>query len=255
MIGIIGAMEEEVRLLRELMEGAGEYRLGPFVAIAGRLNGVPAALLRCGIGKVNAAVGAALLMERFKPRCIVNTGSAGGIGKAGGIGQAGGVGLALAGDADDLTFGDVVIADALRYHDVDVTAFGYAPGQLPGQAASFPVDPALAAAAERAVEAAKAAGALPADQRHRRGEIASGDVFVHDPALIAAIRAKFPAVCAVEMEGAAVAQVCSLYGVPMIAIRAISDVAGRESPMKFDQFLPLASRHSCEIVCRLVKEL
>ncbi len=233
MIGIIGAMEEEVRLLREALGQPEETTVGGFTFYSGALDGVPVALLRCGIGKVNAAVGCALLVERFKPDFVVNTGSAGGLHK-------------------ELTFGDVVVSDGLVQHDVDVTAFGYEPGQVPGSPAVFPVPPELIERAERAVDELKSEGVL-SGLSHVRGVIASGDAFVHESALIDSIRTRYPAVCAVEMEGAAVAQACSLFGVPVLVIRALSDIAGKESPMKFDEFLPLASRNSSEIVKRIVR--
>ncbi len=233
MIGIIGAMEEEVVALRSALLNVDESEAGGFRFIRGTLDGAEVVLLRCGIGKVNAAVGCALLIDRFRPSFVLNTGSAGGIDPA-------------------LTFGDVVVSDGLLYHDVDVTAFGYADGQLPGQPAVFTVDAALVAAAERAVDRLKMEGRLPANLRHLRGLIASGDVFMHDPIKIAAVRERFPAVRAVEMESAAVAHACALFGVPCLVIRSISDVAGTESPMKFDEFLPIAAKHSSAIVRGIV---
>ncbi len=240
MIGIIGAMEEEIVLLRGAMAAErvaaerAESTAG-FVFYSGEIEGRPVVLLRCGIGKVNAAVGCALLIDRYHPDLVINTGSAGGIDPR-------------------LGFGDVVIADALVYHDVDVTAFGYAFGQVPGQAAVFPVPEDLVCRAEGAVDLLRAAGRLPATLNHTRGLIGSGDAFMHDPDQIAALRARFPALAAVEMEGAAIAHTCALFQVPVLVIRALSDIAGRESPLKFDAFLPIAARHSGEITRRIIKE-
>jgi adenosylhomocysteine nucleosidase len=233
MIGIIGAMEEEVVMLRSAMADAAETRFGDFVFIEGTLEGKAVVLLRCGIGKVNAAVGCALLIDHFKPTFVINTGSAGGIDPS-------------------LTFGDVVVSDGLLYHDVDVTAFGYADGQIPGQKAVFAVGADLISMAERAVDSLKADGSLPSNLRHVRGIIASGDIFMHDAARIASVRSRFPTVRAVEMEGAAIAHACALFQTPVLVIRAISDVAGAESPMKFEEFLPIAAKHSSEIVRRIV---
>ena len=234
MIGIIGAMDEEVRLLRSSLSNATDVSAGGFVFHRGLLEDEEVVLLRCGVGKVNAAVGCALLIDRFKPTFIVNTGSAGGL-------------------RPDLTFGDVVISEGLLHHDADVTAFGYAPGQIPGHPAVYAADPGLVAKAERAVDELKAGGALSPSLNRVRGEIGSGDVFVHDPEHIARIRSRFPGLCAVEMEGAAIAQTCAMFGTPFLVIRALSDVAGKESPMKFDEFLPLASRNSSEIVRAILK--
>ncbi|MDR3138305.1 MAG: 5'-methylthioadenosine/S-adenosylhomocysteine nucleosidase [Treponema sp.] len=235
MIGIIGAMEDEVALLRgAITEGKAE-NLGGFNFFSGSLEKQPVVLLRCGVGKVNAAVGCALLIQRYHPSLVINTGSAGGIDPA-------------------LKFGDAVISDGLLYHDVDVTAFGYAPGQLPGQPAVFPVPGDLIQLAERAVDGLKGEGRLPAGFNHVRGLIGSGDVFMHDPERIVAVRRIFPALKAVEMEGAAIAHSCALFSVPALIIRALSDIAGTESPLAFKEFLPIASKHSAEIVRRIIRD-
>ncbi|MDR2448293.1 MAG: 5'-methylthioadenosine/S-adenosylhomocysteine nucleosidase [Treponema sp.] len=238
MIGIIGAMDKEVELLRSSMtnlkiEAPEGVDSSAFEFYTGELEGKPVALLRCGIGKVNAAVGCTLLLLRYKPDFVVNTGSAGGIDPS-------------------LTIGDAVISNGLIYHDVDVTAFNYAPGQVPGMPAVYPVSEALVNRAEAAVDALKAEGALPNSFNHIRGLIGSGDVFMHEPSRIARARELFPDVKAVEMEGAAIAQTCFLFKTPALFIRALSDVAGVESPVTSEQFLPVAAKHSAEIVKRLV---
>jgi adenosylhomocysteine nucleosidase len=235
MIGIIGAMEDEIAMIRGWMGGEAR-NLGTFEFYQGSLEGKPAVLLRCGIGKVNAAVGCALLIDHYKPRLVINTGSAGGIDPA-------------------LKFGDAIVSTGLCYHDVDVTAFNYGPGQIPGQPAVFPVDEALVIRGERAVQDLKAQGVLPESFNYTRGIIASGDIFMHDPEIIGFVRRTFPGVRAVEMEGAAIAHTCSLFSVPALIIRSLSDIAGRESPMTSEQYLPLASKHSAEIVRRIVKNL
>jgi adenosylhomocysteine nucleosidase len=234
MIGIIGAMEEEVALLRSAMNDRKVETAGVFEFIAGTLEGKDTVLLRCGIGKVNAAVGCVLLIRGYKPDLVINTGSAGGIDPS-------------------LSFGDVIISDGLLYHDVDVTAFDYAPGQLPGQPPIFPVPGDLIREAEKAVDELKGEGVLPGGLNHVRGIIASGDVFMHQPERIEKVRKTFPRVRAVEMEGAAIAQTCALFKVPAIIIRALSDIAGIESPVTSNEFLPVAAKHSSEIVRRIVR--
>lgn len=234
MTGIIGAMDDEVRFLREAMQAGETITCGGFELHRGKLEGKDVVLLRCGIGKVNAAVGCALLIHTFKPGFVINTGSAGGIDPA-------------------LHFGDAIISTGLVYHDVDVTAFNYAPGQLPGQPPVFPVDETLVLRAEQAVDELKREQILPPDFNHRRGLIGSADTFMHDPQRIAALRRLFPEVAAVEMEGAAIAHCCRLFSVPALVIRALSDIAGAESPVTFDEFLPIASRHSAEIVRRIIR--
>jgi len=234
MIGIIGAMEREVSLLCEIMGKYSIQKTGEFEFNTGKIEGKEVTVLRCGIGKVNAAVGCALLIQQFKPSCIINTGSAGGI-------------------HSNLKVGDAVISSGLLYHDVDVTAFNYAPGQLPGQPQIFPADETLIKIAEVAVDELKAENILPVSFTHCRGIIGSGDIFMHEPSRIDATRRLFPDVAAVEMEGAAIAHCCRLFSVPVLVIRALSDIAGTESPLTFEEFLPIASKHSAHIVMRIIR--
>jgi adenosylhomocysteine nucleosidase len=234
MIGIIGAMENELSLLCETMGKYTVEKTGGFEFFTGKIEGKDVTLLRCGIGKVNAAVGCALLIQQFKPDLIINTGSAGGIKK-------------------EQKVGDAVISTGLVYHDVDVTAFNYAPGQLPGQPQIFPVDETYIQLAENAVDELKRENVLPGTFNHCRGLIGSGDVFMHEVQRIAAVQKVFPDIAAVEMEGAAIAHCCHLFSVPALVIRALSDIAGAESPMSFAEFLPIASKHSAHVVIRIVK--
>jgi len=232
MIGIIGAMEDEVKLLAGAMEETERETIGAFEFIRGKLLQKPVVLLRCGVGKVNAAAGCAVMITRYGPELVINTGSAGGL-------------------DGTLTVGDLIISTGLLYHDVDVTGMGCAPGQLLGMPAVFDVPEPLAALAEAAMDELKAEGLLSVN--HVRGVIGSGDVFMHEYQRIAAVRRLFPQVKAVEMEGAAIAHVCYLFKTPALVIRAVSDIAGRESPQSFKEFLPLASKHSAELVRRLVR--
>jgi adenosylhomocysteine nucleosidase len=229
-------MEEELSLLCSAMEKTEIRSAGTFEYIQGRLEGKPVVVLRCGIGKVNAAVGCALLIDRYRPRRVINTGSAGGIDPALGI-------------------GDIVISQGLVYHDVDVRAFNYAPGQVPGQPRIFPVSEELAQGAEKALEELKQEGVLPQNLRYARCLIGSGDVFMHECERIAQVRRLFPEIGAVEMESAAIAHTCFLFKVPSLIIRSLSDMAGKESPGKSEEFLSLAARNSAEIVRRVLRNL
>jgi adenosylhomocysteine nucleosidase len=226
MVGIIGAMAPEMAILSGKLNGGKELHALGMTFRSGTIEGREVVLLQCGIGKVNAAAGTALMLELFKPTAVLNTGSAGGL-------------LATQ------TFGDTVVSTGVLHHDVDVTAFGYVPGQVPGLPAVFPSDPDLVALANRCL----------AGVPHTKGVIGSGDVFVHDAAVIARIRERFPELCAVEMEASAIAQVCHLASVPFVVVRALSDIAGKESPMKFDEFLPLASQNSSVLVLDMLKQL
>lgn len=213
-------------LLGAALEGAQERVAAGMTFRKGTIEGREVVLLQCGIGKVNAGIGAALLIELFQPRAVLNTGSAGGL---------------LATQA----FGDTVVSTGVLHHDVDVTAFGYVHGQIPGLPAVFPSDPTLVALTDRCLEG------VP----HTTGIIGSGDVFVHDPLVIARIQARFPDLCAVEMEAAAIAQACFLSDTPFVVVRALSDIAGKESPVAFAEFLPLASQNSSRLVLDMLRQL
>lgn len=227
-VGIIGAMEEEVTLLRDKIENRQTQNIAGCEIYTGTLNGTEVALLKSGIGKVAAAMGATLLLERCKPDVIINTGSAGGL-------------------APTLKVGDIVVSDEARYHDADVTAFGYELGQLPGCPAGFKADEKLVAAAEACI--------AQLNLNAVRGLIVSGDAFINGSENLAKIHHNFPQAIAVEMEATAIAHVCHNMGVPFVVVRAISDVADQESHLSFEEFLVVAAKQSSLMVETLVQNL
>ena len=156
-IAVIGAMEQEIALLRTRMEEVQTLSFGSFTACAGRYAGKRMVLALSGIGKVNAAVATAWVVHQFNPDCVINTGSAGGLGKG-------------------LKVGDVVIGDKAAHHDVDVTAFGYEWGQVPRLPAVFDADERLVGAAEQAARPQqRACGGNPQPfPRHTGGGNGSG---------------------------------------------------------------------------------
>ncbi|MBU2897214.1 5'-methylthioadenosine/S-adenosylhomocysteine nucleosidase [Vibrio hepatarius] len=228
-IGIIGAMEQEVTLLRQAITDIKQASKAGCTFYSGQLNGVDVILLQSGIGKVAAAVGTTILLDEYQPDVVINTGSAGGFDST-------------------LNLGDVVISTEVRHHDADVTAFGYEIGQMAGQPASFIADSKLMNTAEKALAQMEGKHAV-------RGLICTGDAFVCSNERQAFIRQHFPSVVAVEMEASAIAQVCHQFKVPFVVVRAISDVADKESPMSFEEFLPLAAQSSSEMVSNMVKLL
>ncbi|WP_313803199.1 5'-methylthioadenosine/S-adenosylhomocysteine nucleosidase [Cytobacillus sp.] len=225
-IAIIGAMEEEVTLLREKIEDKTQEVIAGCEYTSGKMDGVDVVLLRSGIGKVNAALSTAILLERYKPDYVINTGSAGGFNP-------------------QLNVGDVVISTEVRHHDVDVTVFGYEYGQVPQLPPAFVADSRLVEVAEECAKAIKNIQVV-------RGLIATGDSFMNDPARVEFIRDKFTDLQAVEMEAAAIAQVSYQFGTPFVVIRSLSDIAGKESDVSFDQFLEKAALHSADLVMKIV---
>lgn len=228
-IGIIGAMDEEVELLKETLEEREDHLIAGYSLYTGKMHGVEVVLLKSGIGKVNAAIGTTLLLQEFQPTCVINTGSAGGF-------------------AEDLEVGDVVISSEVRHHDVDVTIFGYEPGQVPGLPAGFTPDTYLADVAERCISRMEGMKTV-------QGLIATGDSFMNCPERVAKTRENFPTMKAVEMEAAAIAQTCHQFDIPFIVIRALSDIAGKESDLSFEQFLVVAAKHSAEMVIAMVQSI
>ncbi|ABU78403.1 5'-methylthioadenosine/S-adenosylhomocysteine nucleosidase [Cronobacter sakazakii] len=226
--GIIGAMEEEVTLLRDKIDNRQTLTIAGCEIYTGTLNGVDVALLKSGIGKVSAAMGATLLLEHCKPDVIINTGSAGGL-------------------APSLKVGDIVVSDEVRYHDADVTAFGYEYGQMAGCPAAFKADEKLIAAAQETIE--------KLNLHAVRGLVVSGDAFINGSVNLAKIRHNFPQAIAVEMEATAIGHVCHNFGVPFVVVRAISDVADQQSHLSFEEFLAVAAKQSSLMVETLLTSL
>ncbi len=227
-IGIIGAMPQEVAILADLMTEKTSTQIASCTLYQGKINGHDVALLQSGIGKVAAAMGTTLLLEIAQPDVVINTGSAGGVGAG-------------------LSVGDVVISQETVHHDADVTAFGYAKGQLPACPERF-------ISAENLVklvaDIAQAQG-----QNVKFGLIASGDSFIQGGERLAQIKADFAGVLAVEMEAAAIAQVCHAFQVPFVVVRAISDAGDGQANMSFEEFLPIAAEKSSKMVLALLNVL
>lgn len=228
-VAIIGAMEEEVTILRDKIKGLEQVTIANSEFNIGTIDGVDAVLLKSGIGKVNAAMSTAILLEKFKPDVVINTGSAGGYHK-------------------DLEVGDVVISTEVRHHDVDVTIFGYEYGQVPQMPPAFLPDPKLFSVAEEAAKELE-------DVNVAKGLIVTGDSFMDDPKRADFVRSKFDHLYAVEMEAAAIAQVAYQFGTPFVIIRSLSDIAGKESNLSFDQFLETAALQSAKLVLKIVEKL
>ena len=227
-IGIIGAMDEEVAILKEKIQNREDVTIGKSEFSIGKIDNIDVVLLKSGIGKVNAAVGTTLLLDHFKPDYVLNTGSAGGY-------------------HTELNVGDIVISTDVRHHDVDVTVFGYEYGQVPQMPPGFTPDASL-------IEKAEKAAAGITDIKVAKGLIVTGDSFMDDPNRVEFVRGKFTDLYAVEMEAAAIAQVCHLFNVPFVIIRALSDIAGKDSNLSFDKFLEKAALNSATLILNIVSE-
>ena len=229
-IGIIGAMPQEVEHLASLLQ---DRRTRTHVGCTfhlGKLHDMDVILLQSGIGKVNAAVGTTLMLDLYQPEAIINTGSAGGFGEG-------------------LEIGDVVVSSEVRHHDVDAVVFGYEYGQVPQMPAAYLPDPRLITLARECVEAL-------GEVKVVEGLIATGDVFMASLERVNQARMLFPTMLAAEMEAAAIAQTCHLFGCPFVVVRALSDIVGAgDNHLSFEQFLEQAASHSARMVELMIARL
>ncbi len=199
-VGIIGAMEEEVKLLLENAASVEKKTCAGLDFYRGTAAGENVVIVRSGIGKVNAALCTQFLICEYGVSCVINTGIAGGV-------------------VPGLSLLDFIVSTDAVQQDFDVRAFGYDPGVIPRMETSFfPADKRMVAAAETAHRK----GGFT--QKLIPGRIASGDVFVAERSRKEQIYGMFRPLC-VEMEGAAVAQVCAVNGIPFVIVRCISDLA------------------------------
>lgn len=229
-IGILGAMDQEVALLKSSLENLTTETWHHLTFYQGVLSGHEIVLVKCGIGKVAASVATTALIERFAPDFVVNTGSAGGF-------------------DTDLNIGDVVIGSALIHHDVDLTFFGYAPGQCAGDM------PQAYECDERLIQAAQKATAEIAGITYKTGLICTGDAFIGSDEAAEKIRETYDDMKACEMEGAAIAQTCHLLSTPCLVIRSLSDIAGKTSTISFQDYLDTAAKNSAKLVMGMVAAL
>lgn len=221
-IGIIGAMDEEVRKLKDEMTIENRLAKAKMEFFSGKLWDKDVVVVTCGIGKVNAAVCAQILVDDFKVDRVINVGVAGGIGEA-------------------IVPGDVVIASDLVQHDMDTTAFGDKYGQIPRlDTFDFKCDAML-------IDAAKEACSNIHSHKSYVGRIVTGDQFIANVDKIRWLNSEFSAL-ACEMEGGSIAHVCYLNVVPFVVIRSISDNANTGAHMDFAKFVPIAVDNSIHIL-------
>ena len=229
-MGIIGAMEEEVAILKEKMEDVRIIKKASMDFYEGTLAGKKAVVVRSGIGKVNAGICAQILADMFSVEAIINTGIAGSLNK-------------------DINIGDIVVSTDVVQHDMDATGFGYRKGQIPQMPVFF------FNADERLRKlAVKVCSEVNPDIQVFEGRIASGDQFVCDQDVKDGIVSEFSAY-ATEMEGAAIGQAAYLNDVPFLVIRAISDKADGSAQMDYSEFEKAAIVHSVNLTLKMLEEI
>lgn len=227
-IGIIGAMEEELEPIFKIMKFENTLKKANMVFNSGMVFENEIVAVIGGIGKVNSAICAQILIDDFKVDNIIN------------VGIAGGTGL-------NVMPGDMVIADNLVQHDIDTSAFGDELGQVSRvNTFDFPCDKVLIN---------KAFNACMEMEKHKCfvGRIATGDQFINDTEKLRWINEKFGAL-ACEMEGGSIAQVCYLNSIPFVVIRSISDNGNVGVHMDYEKFKPIAIENSTKILISMLKQ-
>lgn len=210
-IGIVVAMDKELRLLLPLLKDSRKVTVNNYDFHVGTIADRQVVVMKCGIGKVNAAISTLTLIDNFHVSMVINTGVAGGAGAGAGI-------------------LDVVLADRIAYHDV-----WCGPGTEDGQAANCP----------KFFECPLSPETINCLENIKTGLIASGDIFVSRPEDLARIKSLYPDVMAVDMESAAIAHVCHIKCVPFVAIRVISDTPGSDDNIsQYENFWDMAPQNT-----------
>ncbi len=232
--GIIGAMDTEIRMIRERMDRCRTNSLYGLTFYQGRIGTHDVVLAKCGVGKVNAARCAQILIDRSNPDFLINTGVAGGVGP-------------------NLKVGDMVLSTDLVQHDFRMAALGCVDGCLTlegpkDEPTLFHADEGLLIRFEKVAQETAGEAAI------HRGRIASGDTFVADKASKEKIYESFGAL-ACEMEGAAIAQVAQAAQVPFLVVRAISDLADGSASESFAAFERHAASMSASMLLKFLENV
>lgn len=228
MIGIIAAESKEMNEIKKLMKNIEEKDLFNLQFFTGKIEEEECVLVECGEGKVNAARTTQIMIDNFKIDKLVNVGSAGAIN-------------------EDLNVKDVVIADKLVQYDFDISGLGYEKGEICNIGKYIYCDKTLVEECKKAIENIE-----NESYKVAIGTIATADSFCDKPEIAKMVRKEFNAEC-VEMEGAAVAQVCYLDKIPFLVIRGISDTPNGNNKIDFRKYLEIASKQSAKILQNLIK--
>lgn len=227
-LGVIGAMEEEVELLKEKMDIKETVTVAGMEFYQGTLDGKNIVLVRSGVGKVNMATCTQILVDKFNVTALLNSG--------------------VAGTMDpELNQGDIVISTDAVQHDFDTTVFGDPLGEISRLGITF------FEADKNMIEVAKNAALNITDLTIKEGRIASGDQFVAGGETADRIKENFGNVSAVEMEGASMAHVAYLNEIPFVILRSISDKADGSADLSYEEFLPIAAKNASALVEEFIK--
>ncbi len=261
MVGVLGAEQQEVNLLREKLVGAEVFSIIGVDFWSGTLADIPVVIACSGIGKVNAALCVQVMVDHFNVARVINTGTAGAT-------------------EPEIDVFDMIACTDTASHDLDLTKFGFDPGQLPGmETAFFYADEKMRHTAMKVFsdfnlsfysnleeEAARAPSQdsagnpinrgffslLPRLPIMKEGRIVSGDAFICEESVRSNIIERFSPSC-VEMEGSAVGQASTANGIPFLILRSITDMAGKGASLSYENFSELASRISASVVVGMME--
>ena len=228
-VGIIVAMQEELEEILNIKNNIEEKEIYEISFISGKIEDTEVVVVKSGVGKVNAARTTQILIDKLNVKSVINVGSAGALNPF-------------------LNIGDIVIADKLIQHDFDITAFDHDKGYITGVGDYIYSNDELVKKLQNTVNKIE-------NKAYKviTGVIASGDIFCTDINMKNKIYSKFNAEC-VEMEGAAIAQVCYLDKIPFVVLRSISDSPNGNNAIVFDEFVKLASKRCAEILKEFLKK-
>lgn len=229
MIGIIGAMKEELNFILKEVNDLKKLKLRIRTFYTGTISGKDVVIVLAGIGKVNAGITTSILIENFDVTSVINIGVAGG--------------------QNGVSHKDIIISSEVLYHDFDVTKFGkYKIGQVPGMEPVFYADKNLIELTKNVIE--------KLNIEYKIGKIATGDQFVYNKNDIHKLNTEYKDVFAIEMEAAGIAHAATLYEVPFIILRSISDLIDDETQdTDFNEFLEEASRNAALVLKELIEVL
>ena len=221
-------MEEEINAIKEYLTVTKETKIYELTFIEGLISDKECVIVEGGVGKVNAARTAQILIDNFKIDYLLNVGVAGGI-------------------DESLNVGDIVIGQRLVQHDFDITAFDNKKGYIPNIGDYINADEELVNLANKVIKNTE-------NTHVKTGTIASGDIFITDQNISKEINKEFDALC-VEMEGASIAQVAKLCNIPFLILRSISDVPNNNNKVTYEEFLEESTKIIAKVVNNLLKEL
>lgn len=230
-IGIIAAEKTEMNTIKEYMSDVKEEKVYNLVFFIGKIENKECVLVECGVGKVNSGRTTQILIDKYKVDYVINIGSAGAL-------------------TSELKIEDIVIGEKLVQHDFDITGAGnYEVGEICGIGKFFESDKKLIKLCKQTIDEFN-----DRSFNIKLGTIATGDWFASIPEKSQKIQKEFNADC-IEMEGAAIAQVCYLDNIPFLVIRGISDTPNGNNKIDFHTYLEIASKRVAEILKNLIMKI